>query len=370
VNFRDARSHGRDCTLTSTFPASGGRQSTTHLRHRRELFRKHGVRLPGYLRCGDAAESTEHGCPRHRRSCERANVYTDAPKWLDALGISLDYQVMLIHAAVFFPASGHRLNSYHVEGHAIADIKMNVQPAPVQPPPPRVNPSPYSQYPLSHVQQPLQSHGLPVQHHAPQRSIQHAVQPTRQHVQPPAQSAPFVDPAILSMGKRTSVAPSSNQLVAAPPQEAPATPIKPASVAGPAPAPKEASQFAAHVRGFNVRKPSAATLEGPFSSLDIADAEEADSETKTAKPNVRRASITKTRNGKPMDDPSPQKLDDGGKKTRRGGKSRKKELAAQERKNGGDLHLSPDVVRKGYVPSTFYIVLRAQLTRNDASNKH
>lgn len=95
-------------------------------------------------------------------------------------------------------------------------------------------------------------------------------------------------------------------------------------------------------------------MEGPFSSLDIADAEEADSETKKIT-NVRRASINKTRNGKPMEDMSPQKLDDGGKKTRRGGKSRKKELAAQERKNG-DLQSGPDSARKGYV----YILLSSR----------
>jgi enhancer of mRNA-decapping protein 3 len=80
--------------------------------------------------------------------------------------------------------------------------------------------------------------------------------------------------------------------------------------------------------------------------LDIADAEEADSETRTGQVAARRASITKTRTGKPMDDPSPQKNDDSGKKTRRGGKSRKKELAAQERKNG-----DAETVKKGYVES-------------------
>jgi hypothetical protein len=83
--------------------------------------------------------------------------------------------------------------------------------------------------------------------------------------------------------------------------------------------------------------------------LDIADAEEADSETRAAPPSVRRASINRTRTGKPMDDPSPQKNEDGGKKTRRGGKSRKKELAAQERKNGGDALTGSDTARKGYV---------------------
>lgn len=178
--------------------------------------------------------------------------------------------------------------------------------------------------------------------------MQQMSQPLRQPVQPPApQPAPFVDPAILSMGKRTSTAPSSNQLVAAPPQEAPATPIKPVTASRTATLPQSTSRVDLG-KGQNTRKPSAATLEGPF-SLDIADAEEADSETKTAHANVRRASINKTRNGKPMEDASPQKLDDGGKKTRRGGKSRKKELAAQERKNGGELQSGPDTARKGYV---------------------
>jgi enhancer of mRNA-decapping protein 3 len=250
---------------------------------------------------------------------------------------------------VFFPASGHRLNSYHVEGHAIADIKVNVAPAPAQSVPQPPSAPPYQQYPSSHVQQHVPNPGLPVPHHAPQQSIQHMNQPMRQPVQPPAsQSAPFVDPAILSMGKRTSTAPSSNQLAVAPPQEAPATPIKPNTTARTATLPKNVPSFISQAKGHNTRKPSAATLEGPFSSLDIADAEEADSETKKVT-SVRRASINKTRNGKPMEDVSPQKLDDGGKKTRRGGKSRKKELAAQERKNGGDLQSGPDAARKGYV---------------------
>jgi enhancer of mRNA-decapping protein 3 len=162
-------------------------------------------------------------------------------------------------------------------------------------------------------------------------------QTSRQTVPQPAQAGPFVDPAILSMGKR-SVAPSSGLSVTAPPQEAPATPIKPTTAAGAAPLPQNTSTFVGHAKQRQpaVRKPSAATLEGPFSSLDIADADEADSEARTAQAAARRASITKTRTGKPMDDPSPQKNDDGGKKTRRGGKSRKKELAAQERKNGSD----------------------------------
>ncbi|KAF1849299.1 uncharacterized protein K460DRAFT_375964 [Cucurbitaria berberidis CBS 394.84] len=259
---------------------------------------------------------------------------------------------------VFFPATGHRLTSYHVEGHAIADIKVNASaPAAPHPLPPRSNPPPYSQYPPIHVQRAPTNVGQQIPHLVSQSSLQHASQPVRQaslqHTSQPsrqsapqqAQASPFVDPAILSLGKRASAATSSNQPVTAPPQEAPATPIKPISAATAAPLPKNTSPFVGYAKG--VRKPSAATLEGPFSSLDIADAEEADSETKTAQPPMRRASINKTRTGKPMDDPSPQKVEDGGKKTRRGGKSRKKELAAQERKTGENLHSGPDVVRKG-----------------------
>ncbi|EDU42964.1 YjeF-N domain containing protein [Pyrenophora tritici-repentis] len=231
---------------------------------------------------------------------------------------------------VFFPSSGHRLASYKVEGHMIADIKVNT-PAPAPP-----QPASYSQYAQSHAQQNPQNIGQPMPHMVNQpSSIPHAHQTSRQTVPQPAQAAPFVDPAILSMGKRTSRASSLIQPVAAAPQEAPATPIKPMTAASAA--------TVSNKKHHNIRKPSAATLEGPFSSLDIADAEEADTEAKTAQAMARRVSINTTRTGKPMDDSSPQKNDDAGKKTRRGGKSRKKELAAQERKNG----LGPDTSRKG-----------------------
>lgn len=235
--------------------------------------------------------------------------------------------------SVFFPGTQHHLASYNVEGHAIADIKVNSSA-------PRSDPPPYSPYPPSQAQQ-----------HAPHPFNQHVSQSMRRPApQPPAQPQPFVDPAILSMGKRTAAAPVLNQPLADPPQEAPATPIHTLTASTTAPVSTHPAQFAGGLNErHNIRKPSAATLEGPFSSLDIADADEADSETRTAQPGVRRTSITKTRNGKPMDDLSPQKIDDGAKKTRRGGKSRKKEVAAQERKNGADMHSSPDAVRKEYV---------------------
>lgn len=138
------------------------------------------------------------------------------------------------------------------------------------------------------------------------------------------------------MGKRAPRPAASSLSVTALPQEAPATPIKLVAATTVAPPAKTSSPFNGQAKRGSVRKQSAATLAGPFSSLDIADAEEADSETKATASTVRRASINKTRTGKPMEDVSPQKNDDGGKRTRRGGKSRKKELAAQERRNGGD----------------------------------
>ncbi|KAF2710132.1 YjeF N-terminal domain-like protein [Pleomassaria siparia CBS 279.74] len=234
---------------------------------------------------------------------------------------------------VLFPSTGHRLNSYNVEGHAIADIKVDspIPAPPSQTPhhnPPQLHTNPqYSQYHQNHAQQ--------------------APPPTRQAPEP------FVDPAILSMSKRSPAGLLPTETIAFAPQEAPATPIKPMISAAAAPMPTNTSSFIGVAKNHNVRKPSAATLEGPFSSLDIADAEEPDTDDiKTIETSVRRVSITKTRTGKPMEDPiavPAAKTEDTWKRTRRGGKARKKEVAAQERRNGGDLQSSPDAVRKAYV---------------------
>ena len=273
----------------------------------------------------------------------------DGTFWSEALFIC-GHALMV---TVFFPNSGHRVPSYNVEGHMIADIKGTPSAPAPQPLPSRSEPPAYPRYPQNHVQHPPPHSGQQIPHLISQPSsgpptgapvYQNARQAPRQVAPQPTPAAPFVDPAILSMGKRTSTVPSLSSAVAAPPQEAPATPIKPIAAASAAALPKNTSPFVGHAKKTNVRKPSAATLEGPFSSLDIADAEEADSEARTGQLAARRASITKTRTGKPMDDPSPQKNDDNGKKTRRGGKSRKKELAAQEKKNG-----DVETVKKGYV---------------------
>lgn len=230
-----------------------------------------------------------------------------------------------------------------MEGHAIADIKVNTAAAQTRQhnPPPLHPQASYHQYTASQISQ-----GPPSIRSAPQ---------------------PFVDPAILSMGKRAT-APSAHLSIAAPPQEAPATPIKPISSAAVGPLPTNTSPFVGVAKERNLRKPSAATLEGPFSSLDIADAEAQESdENKTVEPVARRTSITKTRTGKPMDEPIVQpaaKNEEGYKRTRRGGKARKKEVAAQERRNGAHVHSSPDATRKTYVFS-FFLTLNRR--REDAS---
>ncbi|KAF2470069.1 YjeF N-terminal domain-like protein [Lindgomyces ingoldianus] len=236
---------------------------------------------------------------------------------------------------VFVPATGHRLPSCNVEGHAIADIK-------VDSPPPAPVPHPEPNHPPQLHNQP----SYPQYH-------QHVPSATPQSRQPPE---PFVDPAILSMSKRTSVAPPSNQPVASVPQEAPATPIKPISTATAAPLPSNTSPFVGLAKERTIRKPSAATLEGPFSSLDIADAGEPDTDDiKGQEISARRASVTKTRTGKPMEDsntPSRKaedvtvKNEESWKRTRRGGKARRKEVAAQERRNGADVNSSPETARK------------------------
>jgi enhancer of mRNA-decapping protein 3 len=255
--------------------------------------------------------------------------------------VLLLYEQLLTAILVLFPATGHRLDGYNVEGHAIADIKVD-EAAPT--------PLPQSQHRNAPPQEP----------HPPYPHYHQSQGPPPPSVPTPRQAPqPFVDPAILSVGKRASAAPSSSQPIAAPPQEAPATPIKPMTTATAAPLPTNTSPFIGAAKERNIRKPSAATLEGPFSSLNIADAEEPDSNDAGPRDGVaaRRASITKTRTGKPMDDTQPiVKGEDSFKRTRRGGKARKKEVAAQERRNGADPNASPEANRKGYV--LFRILLK------------
>ena len=262
----------------------------------------------------------------------------------------------LIYYAAFFENSNHVYEEYKVEGTSIADIAVLPRLSLPQPARPQVplqpfNPTSFPQY----------------QHAQPQPTPSSPIRPKQA----------LVDPAILSMGKKPPVSRSevpSNYVMAPPPniqanippvqahagvhvappsqatpQEAPATPIKPMTSAT-APLPINTSPFVGIAKGVNTRKLSAATLTAPFSAIDIADAPahpDEDTDDPTIKDSlVRRASITKTRTGKPMD--SPAKPEDTWKRTRRGGKARRKELAAQQRHNNGtDLTSSPEAVRKG-----------------------
>ncbi|KAF2005575.1 hypothetical protein P154DRAFT_551348 [Amniculicola lignicola CBS 123094] len=292
---------------------------------------------------------------------------------------------------VLFPATGHRLDGYNVEGHAIADIKVPAPPPQLQQhnaPPMHTNP-PYPQY-SNENEAPSAMRGLAGNGHGGRKngtSFGSTAPPAggpfvqSQPQQQPAQSQPsggvfgapvpqqsmnarpqqqpFMDPAIVSVGKRSTMTTPAHQPVPSAPQEAPATPIKPFPAAQTAVSPaKKNTPLAAAVkeRERNMRKPSAATLEGPFSSLDIADAGEPDSdEGNIGQTELRRVSISKTRTGKPMEPPveppplneSALKTEESYKRTRRGGKARKKEIAAQERRNGTDIYSSPDAARKG-----------------------
>jgi enhancer of mRNA-decapping protein 3 len=158
-----------------------------------------------------------------------------------------------------------------------------------------------------------------------------------------------VDPAIVSVVKRGAPVPPARQAAASAPQEAPATPIK-AVTASNAALPKNTSPFVGLAKEKNIRKPSAATLEKPFSALNIADAEEPESEDANEQepPSIRRISINQTRTGKPMENVQADKADETFRRTRRGGRARKKEVAAQERRNiAGVDKSSVSATRKG-----------------------
>lgn len=206
-----------------------------------------------------------------------------------------------------------------VEGTQIADIKI-VDNAPSQPPPPTAQP------PVP----PIQTEPLPAA-----RS-----QPASAQATPTQASQPFVDPAIMSMGRRPTIqAVSSPQPML---QEAPSTPLK---MAAAAPAPAKTLPFVGMPKNTRTTD-SAATLTAPFSGLDIGDNAETleildDTDEPTIVDNgVRRVSITKTRTGKPMDAPpevSP-------KKGHRGKRGKKRQ--EQVSQDYGVLETSPEVTRK------------------------
>ncbi|KAF2278645.1 YjeF N-terminal domain-like protein [Westerdykella ornata] len=231
---------------------------------------------------------------------------------------------------VLFPATGHRIfDGYHLEGHAIKNIEVDSR---QRTGPPRAQPQP-----------PPQSHS-----HALYPSIDESQPAAVTTPAPHTTAPPFADPAILSIGKRGSATPTIHATPSLP-QEAPATPIKHTTTTS-APLPKNTPPLVAVAQDRPIRKPSAATLEKPFSGLDITDAVETNSgDALTQEPSLmRRVSASKTRTGKPMDDHTATRAEDSFKRTRRGGKARKKEVAAQERRNAAELNnTSPEAPRRG-----------------------
>lgn len=177
-----------------------------------------------------------------------------------------------------------------VEGSQIADIQL-IQNAPPQPLPQQR----FQQAPLGQ----LAVTALP----APQTASN---EPT-----PTQPQKPFIDPAVLSMGKRPDVPLQQASRTPVAPLEAPSTPLK---LAATAPAPSNTSPFIGEAKtklqaaGQRKKRNDPATLTAPFSGSNIGDsaavvgAEETD-EPAMVNNGVRRISITKTRTGKPMDVP-------------------------------------------------------------------
>ncbi|KAF2102785.1 YjeF N-terminal domain-like protein [Rhizodiscina lignyota] len=237
----------------------------------------------------------------------------------------------LILRDVLFPADGRRMPTCSVEGAQIADIRLVENP------------------PLP----PQQSAQPPVPSLQTNQVAAAQSQPVSAAATPTQASQPFVDPAIVSMGKRPSIQSTRSSFQTGPPfpasvQEAPATPMKPAAAA--VPPPKRSAHVGASNHPTGPRN-AAATLTAPFSGLDIGDNAETldDSEEPTIVDNgVRRVSITKTRTGKPMDGPSemPHK--------KSGRNKRNKKRQEQGSQDFGVPESSPEAVRKGTNASTQY----------------
>ncbi|EON64102.1 hypothetical protein W97_03332 [Coniosporium apollinis CBS 100218] len=248
----------------------------------------------------------------------------------------------------YYPPGGIR-----VEGTQIADLEVKSgQPEPSVPA-------------HAHVHPPLQQDqgSLPSLHplaNVPNRTS--SVPAAAASVGVPQQRQAFVDPAILSYGKRPTGTPAKavNDVVtqAIPrPQEAPATPVKHLAAAAAAALPSNTSPFVgearrpSQVRSAEKRRgDAAATLTAPFSGMDLGPADEVLDDTDEPTViggSVRRASLTKTRSGLPMDMSS--KPGDTMKRTRRGGKGKRRGSQHGAFPGGNDaeaLESSPEVARK------------------------
>lgn len=181
----------------------------------------------------------------------------------------------------------------------------------------------------------------------PGPSVPHPAQAPNDRPKPSPQQAkqPFVDPAILSFERSprpvSSGGPPAQQQQQQPQvfaalQEAPATPVVTTKSNAPGFAPAPPRRAATDISKYPRKddRSVAATLSAPFTGLEISGQDDDNTQDDTdggfdgvnpgaALGNVRRVSLSKTRTGKPMD--GPNEGAEGHKKTRRGGKGRKKD---------------------------------------------
>ncbi|KAK8249170.1 YjeF-related protein N-terminus-domain-containing protein [Phyllosticta capitalensis] len=249
----------------------------------------------------------------------------------------IEQTATLVLQDVCFPASGHRLASYTVAGAHIADI--SVQPSL----PPQTAPSPSFPPPTNAPRFPP---SIPPT--APPPASQY-VRPSAPPVQvPPPASKPkqsFVDPAILSVGRKpTSGASTAHEVPSTPfkPVDAVPTPLQPKNNAHVAPPVKKPSVSAKASK----TKEDPATLTAPFDAMGLESGSDS-GESTTNEGRKRRVSIDKTRTGKPME--SPLKGDEGRRRkrgVRGGGKKAREDHLFPPAREPAAPQLSPETTRK------------------------
>ncbi|KAL0254615.1 enhancer of mRNA decapping [Diplodia seriata] len=272
----------------------------------------------------------------------------------------IEQSATLVLQDVFFPATGHRLPGYTIDGAHIADISVQPQQQSTVSTPtfPPSHPPAFPPHPQHIVPTPVQ-YGvpppptvLPVEAPAVVQTL-----PTPA-VGPPMPKQTFVDPAILSFAKRPGAAASQTT-------EVPITPVKPIAAAAAAAVAKHSGKTSPFVgavakkavAGGKIVKPKEdpATLTRPFNALGLEageeDGEESDDPTINEE-RVRRVSISTTRTGKPLETPA-AKAAEAGKRVKKGarGKKQKKEQFLQPAGDENAPDLSPETARK--TPANF-----------------
>ncbi|OJD34253.1 uncharacterized protein BKCO1_2400053 [Diplodia corticola] len=246
----------------------------------------------------------------------------------------LERSATLVLQDVLFPATGHRLPGYTIDGAHIADISVQPQQSTLSTPTyPPSHPPAFPPHPQPIVPTPVQ-YAAPPPPSAPPIEVPAVAQPLpTPTVEPPRPKQAFVDPAILSFAKRPGTQASQTAEVSI-------TPVKPIAAAAaaakqagkPSPFVGAAAKKVTVVGGKNAKpKENPATLTGPFNALGLdageEDGEESDDPTINEE-RVRRVSISTTRTGKPLETPA-AKAAEAGKRAKKGtrGKKQKKDQA-------------------------------------------